>query len=439
MKNVNFISEDRQAKARIQSPDANMYLFGVFDGHGGPWCSDVVCQRLFEYISVTLHPPDDLQRIMQEAKRLNTTSHTHSHLHSHDKTSSSGITPLLLRSYYNPYKDTRNSKIKEIHQTNLLKHMEDIYTTIDHDHTEISNALESAFIKLDRDICSEAIPIDQNVDEDLLQICTAGSCACVALVKEDDLYIANCGDARAILGTIDDQGNQTVINLSHDHNVRNQSEVKRVLSEHPTNESHSVIRSDRLLGLLMPFRAFGDIRFKWPANYLREYLQPYYKKGDAIPQFYLTPPYLTVKPEITKHKLTKKDKFLVLATDGVWDLLSPEKVVELIFNHQKGIQSFDRFVLHKTGQSTTLKLKDINRLLLSRQQAIENQPIDQNSATHLIRQALAYTSKGQFDSKLLSDVLTIPNPRSIRDDITITVVYFDQDYIDQIHTKDKKN
>ena len=32
--------------------------------------------------------------------------------------------------------------------------------------------------------------------------------------------------------------------------------------------------------------------------------------------------------------------------------------------------------------------------------------IDQNSATHLIRHALAYTSKGQFDSKLLSDVLT---------------------------------
>lgn len=235
---------------------------------------------------------------------------------------------------------------------------------------------------------------------------------------------------------MDDDGNPILINLSHDHNVRNQSEVGRVLSEHPPNESHSVIRSDRLLGLLMPFRAFGDIRFKWPANYLREYLQPYYKKGDAIPQFYLSPPYLSVKPEITKHRLTKKDKFLVLATDGVWDLLSPERVMELIFNHQKGIQSFDRFVLSKASGTSSLKLKDINELLLARHQAIKNQPMDQNSATHLIRQALAYTSKGQFDSKLLSDVLTVPNPRSIRDDITITVVYFDQDYID--HRQKKK-
>ncbi|CAF2842266.1 unnamed protein product [Rotaria sp. Silwood2] len=428
--------EDRQAQARIQSPDSNMYLFGVFDGHGGPWCSDVVGQRLFEYISVTLHPPNDLQRIMQEGKRLISSHPTH--VHSHDKTSLNTIASLLLHSYYNPYKDTRNSKIKEIHQVNLLKHIEDLYTTIDHDNMDIATALESAFIKLDRDICAEAIPMDtQHVDEDLLQICTAGSCACVALVKDDDLYIANCGDARAILGSIDDEGNQTVIHLSQDHNIRNQGEVKRVLSEHPMNESNSLIRSDRLLGLLMPFRAFGDIRFKWPATYLREYLQPYYKKGDAIPQYYLTPPYLTVRPEISKHKLTKKDKFLVLATDGVWDLLSSERVVQLIFNHQKGIQSFDRFVLHKSGTTATLKLKEINELLLARQQAIINQPIDQNSATHLIRYALAYTSKGQFDSKLLSDVLTFPNPRSIRDDITITVVYFDQDYIDHIQTKEK--
>ena len=176
-----------------------MYLFGVFDGHGGPWCSDVVGQRLFEYIAVTLHPPNDLQRIMQEAKRI-TSSHA-SHSHSHEKFASNTITSLLLHSYYNPYKDTRNSKIKEIHQMNLLKHIEDAYTTIDSDSTDIVGALESAFRKLDRDICSEAIPSDsQQVDEDLLQICTSGSCACVALVKDTDLYIANCGDARALLG-----------------------------------------------------------------------------------------------------------------------------------------------------------------------------------------------------------------------------------------------
>lgn len=406
-----------------------MYLFGVFDGHGGPWCSDVIGQRLFEYIAVSLHPPNELEGIMRKGRTI-TSGQQHT----------GSLSSLLLHSYYNPYKDSRNSKVKEIHQLNLLKHIEDAYTTFDNDNTDISGALESAFIKLDRDICAEGIPSDaQQVEEDLLQIATAGSCACVALVKDADLYIANCGDARAILGSVDDHGNPVVSPLSNDHNIRNPAEVKRVLSEHPSNESHSVIRGDRLLGLLMPFRAFGDVRFKWPGNYLREYLQPYYKKGDAIPQFYLSPPYLTARPEITKHKLTKKDRFLVLATDGVWDTLSPEKVVEIVFNHQKGIQSFDRFVLPKSGANkSSMKLKEIDQLLQTRHQAIQNQPIDQNSATDLIRRALAYTSKGQFDSKLLSDILTFPNPRSIRDDMTITIVYFDQDYIDQIESKQKK-
>jgi pyruvate dehydrogenase phosphatase len=172
-----------------------MYLFGVFDGHGGPWCSDVIGQRLFEYIAVSLHPPNDLEAIMQKGRKM-----TASNLN--PSQNPGNLSSLLLHSYYNPYKDTRNSKIKEIHQFNLLKHIEEAYTTFDNDNTDISSALESAFIKLDRDLCAEAIPTDTHVEEDLLQICTAGSCACVALVKDTDLYIANCGDARAILGKL---------------------------------------------------------------------------------------------------------------------------------------------------------------------------------------------------------------------------------------------
>ncbi|CAM2717281.1 unnamed protein product [Rotaria socialis] len=344
---ANNPSEDRQAQARIRMHDPYTYLFGVFDGHGGPWCSDVLSQRLFDYIAVSLKPPNDLEQIMRQARTM--TNHNYSH-----------ISSLLLQSYHNPCKDMRNSKVKKIHAMNLIKHIEEVYTTFDGDYTDIIGALENAFIKLDRDICAEAIPTEtQPFNKGLLQISMAGSCACVALINETDLYIANSGDARAVL----------------------------------------VIRSDRLLGVLSPFRAFGNIRFKWPKNYLKEYLQPYYKNVDALVQFYLTPPYLTVRPEIIKHKLTKNDKFLVLATDGVWDALSPEKVVELIFNHQKGIQSLDQFLL---------------------------QSLDRNSATNLIRHALAYTSKGHFDSKLFLDALASHNPRSMRDDITVTIIYFDR-------------
>ncbi|MCO5600613.1 hypothetical protein L7F22_054728 [Adiantum nelumboides] len=36
------------------------------------------------------------------------------------------------------------------------------------------------------------------------------------------------------------------------------------------------------------------------------------------------------EPEVTYRRLTKKDEFVVLATDGVWDVLTNEQVVEIV-------------------------------------------------------------------------------------------------------------
>lgn len=37
-------------------------------------------------------------------------------------------------------------------------------------------------------------------------------------------------------------------------------------SEHPLDESDTVIQNGRVLGGLEPSRAFGDARYKWPAH-----------------------------------------------------------------------------------------------------------------------------------------------------------------------------
>lgn len=37
-------------------------------------------------------------------------------------------------------------------------------------------------------------------------------------------------------------------------------------SEHPEDERDAVIRNGRVLGGLEPTRAFGDARYKWPAE-----------------------------------------------------------------------------------------------------------------------------------------------------------------------------
>ena len=53
-------------------------------------------------------------------------------------------------------------------------------------------------------------------------------------------------------------------------------------------------------------------------------------------QNYKTPPYLTVVPEITHHKLNTRDKFMVLATDGLWDMMTPMQVIRLVGEHMSG-------------------------------------------------------------------------------------------------------
>jgi pyruvate dehydrogenase phosphatase len=135
---------------------------------------------------------------------------------------------------------------------------------------------------------------------------------------------------------------------------------------------------------------------------------------------YYTPPYVTAKPEIIQKRLTYKDKFLILATDGLWDLLSPERVVQLVGNHLNGQQSYDPYLL---PVDRSIKLREVFEDLTKRRVALSHQPVDHNSATHLIRYSLGN------DHIQLSNYLRADAPRTIRDDITITVVYFDTDHI----------
>uniref|UniRef100_A0A1B0DEZ6 Integrase catalytic domain-containing protein n=1 Tax=Phlebotomus papatasi TaxID=29031 RepID=A0A1B0DEZ6_PHLPP len=107
------------------------------------------------------------------------------------------------------------------------------------------------------------------------------------------------------------------------------------MAEHPHSERDTVIRVDRLLGQLAPLRALGDFRYKWPRDTLQSVAGPHYGEA-AVPPHYHTPPYLTAQPEIKYHRLEPRDKFLVLATDGLWDVLTPLQVVRLVGEHMNG-------------------------------------------------------------------------------------------------------
>ncbi|KAL3838440.1 hypothetical protein ACJIZ3_023031 [Penstemon smallii] len=116
-----------------------------------------------------------------------------------------------------------------------------------------------------------------------------GSTAVVAVVTPEKIVVSNCGDSRAVLCR-----NGVAIPLSVDHKPDRPDELNRI-----QDAGGRVIFWDgpRVLGVLAMSRAIGD-------NYLKPYVIP--------------------EPEVTITDRTVEDECLILASDGLWDVVSNE-------------------------------------------------------------------------------------------------------------------
>jgi serine/threonine protein phosphatase PrpC len=86
--------------------------------------------------------------------------------------------------------------------------------------------------------------------------------------------------------------------------------------------------------------AFGDIFFKESNTDYAEYVFTWSAiTKESMARFYpliKTPPYLTAMPDIKRHQRSRNDRFLIIASDGVWGLkgLTDEWAVQKV---QEGI------------------------------------------------------------------------------------------------------
>ncbi|KZC04715.1 PREDICTED: pyruvate dehydrogenase [acetyl-transferring]-phosphatase 1, mitochondrial [Dufourea novaeangliae] len=378
-------------------------LLGVFDGHGGNMCAQAISKRLFHYISACLLPRTLVKQYLNAVNSNN---------------------KLELLQMFNGKTDPL-FKNKDLHQKNFLTFVKDLAKTECTTEFQMEKALENAFVRLDNDLSNEAVSTlgTKNTVESL-EAATSGAVAVVAHIDGPHLHVAGVGDCQAVLGTLSEDDGWSAKLMTVEHNTDNRAEVERILSEHPANEKSTVIKMERLLGQLAPLRSLGDFQYKWSKQILQQVV-PYI--GEVmIPPNYHTPPYLTAKPEVKYHRLTPRDKFLIIASDGLWDLISPLQAVRLVGEHMSGKITLSPLRL----PCKNMKLSDINNMLLQRKEGLKKKPLDSNAATHLLRHALGGTDYG-IDHGKLSRLLTLPNPvvRIFRDDITITVVYMDSEFL----------
>ncbi|XVE70646.1 hypothetical protein DITRI_Ditri10aG0088000 [Diplodiscus trichospermus] len=201
-------------------------------------------------------------------------------------------------------------------------------------------AFSNCFIKVDAEIGGVGRGTGGNkTDGEPVAPETVGSTAVVAIVSSTLIIVANCGDSRAVL-----YRGKLPMPLSVDHKPDREDEHARIEAA-----GGKVIQwnGSRVSGVLAMSRSIGD-----------RYLKPW-----IIPD-----------PEVMFVRRAKEDECLILASDGLWDVMSNEEACEVA---RKRI-----LVWHK---------KHGDKLCAERGEGVD--PAAQAAAEYLSRVALSKGSK----------------------------------------------
>ena len=126
--------------------------------------------------------------------------------------------------------------------------------------------------------------------------CTANVC----LITPTRYICANLGDARCVLARAG-----KAVNLSFDHKPYLDNEKARI------EAAGSYVSGNRVEGMLAVSRAFGDFDFKKSTKAAKDHA-------------------VTAFPEIISLDRDLRDRFIVVACDGLWDVLSSQDVVDYV-------------------------------------------------------------------------------------------------------------
>lgn len=162
---------------------------------------------------------------------------------------------------------------------------------------DVSKGIHCGFLKLD-DTMRELPEMCSGEDK-------SGSTAVCAFVSPRQIYIANCGDSRAVLAR-----DGTPVYSTRDHKPALPAERERI------QKAGGSVMIQRVNGSLAVSRALGDYEYK-------------NVEGRGQCEQLVSP-----EPEISvRDREDEADEFLVLACDGIWDVMSNEDLCQFI-HHQ---------------------------------------------------------------------------------------------------------
>ncbi|GMH10354.1 hypothetical protein Nepgr_012195 [Nepenthes gracilis] len=172
-------------------------------------------------------------------------------------------------------------------------------------HSETFQTLKDSFLKAFK-VMDRELKVQASID------CFCSGTTAVTLIKQDQfLVIGNLGDSRAVLGTRDQYNSLIAVQLTVDHKPNLPAEAER-------------IRKHR--GRVFALRDEPEVARVW----LPTSNAPGLAMARAFGDFCLKNFGLVSVPDLSYRRLTHHDEFIVLATDGIWDVLSNKEVVDLV-------------------------------------------------------------------------------------------------------------
>jgi pyruvate dehydrogenase phosphatase len=345
-------------------------FFAVYDGHAGDGCAEFLKTHLIPYIKFRLY------------MRQSTRNHLKNKTRSSNESSFEEMLSMSDEDWERAIQNASQEKEK-----NLLRDMRNM---VSYQHG-IPRVLKESFIYTDSVFCKGALVRmikNKQVHPDDL----SGSCALVVYMQKNQLWIANTGDCRALIANRNPVTKQLKpIPLSFDQTA--ETEEQRLKQEFPHEKD--IVLDGRIKGGLQPSRSFGDITYK---ESIISLLLPDLIKNQEV----WNPPYVKAEPEVIHYEMdTRYDEFMVIATDGLWDVLSNEEVVSLV----------NQFIRNSKRCSNSSEV-------------IEKD----NVATFLVKQALLKSGFGNNEQEKLSNLIQLPTElkRMVHDDITVIVVFFNK-------------
>jgi len=190
--------------------------------------------------------------------------------------------------------------------------------------TDIQKALTETLAFLERNLLR-----DSSIDTEF-----SGTTAVLSVVRGKKLTVANIGDSRITIGTELTGGNVQAAAVSDDHKPDRPDEKARILQ-----------RGGRVFAVEYDDGIDGPPRV-WLGHMDVPGLAMSRSLGDTVAHS----AGVSSEPEFFEREMTSKDKYLVIASDGLWEFMTDQEVMDIMITQQEPRRSVDLLIMEANGR-----------------------------------------------------------------------------------------